>query len=180
MNRYYVHLAVAGDDSTIASVLRADERGRFNLDVATGPDPSGVCTLDVQLDAENPLEAAQAVLRVLAIDRDKVMNIRSRNGDEIDRELLEDQLLGVRELARELGVSPQRVSAMARKLGSFPTPWATLASGPVWRRAEVDRFVRAWPRKSGRPSNAAATVALGAIAGAGLVVLKGASKVAQS
>jgi hypothetical protein len=47
-------------------------------------------------------------------------------------------------------VTRQRASALARTR-DFPTPVATLASGPVWTRPSLNRFVEEWPRKNGRP-----------------------------
>jgi hypothetical protein len=57
-------------------------------------------------------------------------------------------LLGVRELAGLLGVTPQRASALARS-ATFPTPVAMLASGPVWAEPTVRLFVRDWQRQPG-------------------------------
>ena len=60
------------------------------------------------------------------------------------------ELVGVSEIAELLGVTRQRASALARTR-DFPTPVATLASGPVWTRPSLNRFVEEWPRKNGRP-----------------------------
>lgn len=60
------------------------------------------------------------------------------------------ELIGVAELADMLKVSKQRASSLARAK-SFPRPLAVLASGPVWARTTVLRFVNEWPRRPGRP-----------------------------
>ena len=60
------------------------------------------------------------------------------------------ELAGVSEIADIVGVSRQRASALA-KTAEFPTPVATLASGPVWTRPSLNRFVDKWPRRDGRP-----------------------------
>lgn len=73
--------------------------------------------------------------------------------DELDREIKTPnfpELVGVSEIADILGVTRQRASALAKTPG-FPTPVATLASGPVWTRPSLNRFVEEWPRKEGRP-----------------------------
>lgn len=57
-------------------------------------------------------------------------------------------LLGVRELAQLLAVSPQRASALARS-AQFPEPVAQLASGPVWTETSVRLFVEEWQRRPG-------------------------------
>ncbi|MGH9013084.1 MAG: hypothetical protein ACRDZ1_03975 [Acidimicrobiia bacterium] len=60
------------------------------------------------------------------------------------------ELVGVSEIAELLGVTRQRASALAQTR-EFPSPVATLASGPVWTRPSLNRFVEEWPRKDGRP-----------------------------
>lgn len=60
------------------------------------------------------------------------------------------ELVGVSEIAQLINVTRQRASALAQS-PEFPSPVATLASGPVWTRPSLNRFVEEWPRKSGRP-----------------------------
>jgi predicted DNA-binding transcriptional regulator AlpA len=54
-------------------------------------------------------------------------------------------LVGTIEIAELLGVSRQRVDQLARR-DDFPAPEAALASGRVWKRADVER----WAKKTGR------------------------------
>jgi predicted DNA-binding transcriptional regulator AlpA len=61
------------------------------------------------------------------------------------------QLVGIREIAKFLGVSPQRASELA-KSGSFPRPVTKLASGPVWLEASMRQFASDWKRVPGRPA----------------------------
>jgi Phage integrase, N-terminal SAM-like domain len=61
------------------------------------------------------------------------------------------ELVGVTELADLAGVSRQRASILARRSG-FPEPVAELASGPVWERRQVERFLADWSRRPGRPA----------------------------
>jgi hypothetical protein len=67
---------------------------------------------------------------------------------EIDRE--PERYLGVTEVARELGVSRQRVSELRSRPG-FPAPIAEIAAGPVWKASSLTRFLESWERKPGRP-----------------------------
>jgi hypothetical protein len=67
---------------------------------------------------------------------------------EIDQE--PERYLGVTEVARELGVSRQRVSELRARPG-FPAPIAELAAGPVWKASSLMRFLESWERKPGRP-----------------------------
>jgi hypothetical protein len=60
-----------------------------------------------------------------------------------------ERFVGVAEVADLLGVSKQRVSQL-EAVDGFPAPVARLASGPVWRVSNLQRFVEGWHRKPGR------------------------------
>jgi hypothetical protein len=63
-------------------------------------------------------------------------------------------ILGPAELAELLGVTPGRVRQL-RAAGKLPAPWAVLASGPVWRREDAERYAARRRTRPGRPrSNA--------------------------
>ena len=59
---------------------------------------------------------------------------------------MSDDLMGVYEIAELLGVTRQRVDELSRTHEDFPEPEATLASGRIWRRSEIE----AWARRTGR------------------------------
>lgn len=56
-----------------------------------------------------------------------------------------EHLMGVAEIAELLGVSRQRVTQLA-KVGGFPVPYDSLAMGPVWLKADIEK----WARETGR------------------------------
>jgi predicted DNA-binding transcriptional regulator AlpA len=60
------------------------------------------------------------------------------------------EYVGLAEVAETLGVSRQRVYEI-RAREDFPKPIAALASGPVWLRANLNRFIASWERRPGRP-----------------------------
>jgi prophage regulatory protein len=61
-------------------------------------------------------------------------------------------LVGLTEIAEMLEVTPQRVAQIVKAYGDFPAPDAELASGRVWKRRDVDRWIKAHPsRPRGRP-----------------------------
>ncbi len=69
------------------------------------------------------------------------------------------ELIGVTELAQLLGVTRQRASELARTGSGFPRPLRFLASGPVWDKATIMRYVDRWERRPrGRPKRVPATV----------------------
>ena len=51
-------------------------------------------------------------------------------------------LVGAHEIRAMLGVSKQRAYQITRQKG-FPDPVVRLAQGAVWRRADVERWIRA-------------------------------------
>ena len=55
-------------------------------------------------------------------------------------------LVGTAEIAEMLGVSRQRVDAIARTHEDFPAPEAVLASGRIWLRVAIED----WARSTGR------------------------------
>jgi hypothetical protein len=82
-----------------------------------------------------------------------VVRTDAMTSDEQDRDLERStfpELIGVSEVADILGVTRQRASALAKSPG-FPDPVAILASGPVWTRSSLSRFIDEWPRREGRP-----------------------------
>jgi predicted nucleic acid-binding protein len=59
----------------------------------------------------------------------------------------ESDLVGVAEIAARSGHPVSTVQSWRRRHAGFPTPFATLAAGPVWRWPSVDRWIRAEPRR---------------------------------
>jgi len=62
---------------------------------------------------------------------------------------LTPELVGVSEAAALLGWDRRRVATYVRR-GAFPMPVATLASGRVWRREDVEAFGRDRTRRPHR------------------------------
>ena len=62
----------------------------------------------------------------------------------------EDDLVGVAEIATRSGHPTSTVQSWRRRHASFPTPFANLASGPVWRWPSIERWIRGEPRRPGR------------------------------
>ena len=83
----------------------------------------------------------------------EVSRIQLERADIVDQRLARPvipELIGVGEAAEILGVSKQRVTAMAKGSG-FPRPVVELAAGPVFLRSAVEAFA-ALPRHAGRPA----------------------------
>jgi predicted DNA-binding transcriptional regulator AlpA len=54
---------------------------------------------------------------------------------------LQDDLVGVSEIAALFGVANTSAWRWTRK-ADFPAPAAVLAAGPIWKRADVERWHR--------------------------------------
>ena len=63
-----------------------------------------------------------------------------------------DELLGTKEAAALLGVRPPNFVRDHADAASFPRPVATLASGRIWLRSQVEAYARARPRRALRAS----------------------------
>ena len=77
-----------------------------------------------------------AALRRLAGDRRLIVEVTP-------------ELVGVSEAAELLGWDRRRVATYVSR-GAFPPPLATLASGRVWRREDVEAFGADRTRRKGR------------------------------
>jgi len=120
--------------------------------------------MSLWIDADQPSDALKEAGRVLAQATRKVRlpqwpiaRILLLSDEELDRELALPSfptLLGVAELAEKLGVTKQRASELASSR-RFPSPIATLASGPVWLAPSINRYLEEWERKPGRPAQSA-------------------------
>jgi hypothetical protein len=120
--------------------------------------------LAVSEDLGDPVRAAQHAVDLVTSAARKaglppwpVVKLEVTEWERFDAELDEPNtpdLVGVAELAELCGVTRQRASVLARS-GGFPEPLAELASGPVWDLRMVQRFVREWARKPGRPAKSA-------------------------
>ena len=64
---------------------------------------------------------------------------------------LQDDVLGVSEIGMLFGVARNTAWRWTRE-DAFPAPAAELASGPIWKRADVEAWHRKrQPSKGGRP-----------------------------
>lgn len=97
------------------------------------------------------LEIFEAACEKLGLTQG-IARVDVMGGEYLDRELDREPetYLGVTEVARELGVSRQRVSELRTSI-AFPAPVAEIAAGPVWRGSSLKRFIDTWERKPGRP-----------------------------
>ena len=120
-------------------------------------------SVSLTLDAPSLRDAATGVswdlltdaLREVGIPADRLLEreISARDVDLQAEDLARppDRYVGVSEVAEILGVSRQRASELRTRPG-FPAPIADLASGPVWTRGSLDRFISTWERRPGRPA----------------------------
>lgn len=155
-----------------AGAMAVDDAGRLREVTLSIDSPHG--PLQAAQDAVAALDMVTAniagdILTTLLVGLEVI------TADEQDRRLSEPaypELVGVTEIAKMLGVSRQRASALQTAAG-FPHPLQVLASGPVWPRTWVERFAETWERKGGRPRKPT-LVADGPLAAASVVVKRSA------
>jgi hypothetical protein len=103
-----------------------------------------------------PVVRIQATLTDHLEDEAAFETFVADNPDEVvwDSEWVEvitaPDLIGTQEVREMLGLSRQRLHEL-KSGGRFPEPLVELASGPVWLRPAVERFIESWDRRPGRP-----------------------------
>lgn len=137
-------LAQFGDQ---ISGIRMDEQlGRTSLTM-------NVKAADVRRAAADADLRAHQAMATVGIATGPTIRIEVMTYDELDHLLRQPaipKLVGLAEIASKLDVSRQRAGQITQR-DDFPRPVVRLAAGPVFVEDQVDAFVKAWPRKSGRP-----------------------------
>jgi hypothetical protein len=135
---------------------------------AASYDGHGI-TVQLTVTATSFLKAEEEALTVLllalrkaGIGNDGIFGAQAQTMEQLAREQEASnmpELIGVTELAQLLGVTRQRASELARTGSGFPRPLTFLASGPVWDKSTILRYVDQWERRPrGRPKRVSATV----------------------
>jgi predicted DNA-binding transcriptional regulator AlpA len=60
-------------------------------------------------------------------------------------------LVGPAEVAAMMGISRQRVDQLASTYEDFPAPEVVLATGRVWARSAIERWIAAHPKRPPGP-----------------------------
>lgn len=63
---------------------------------------------------------------------------------------MQSHLVGLSEIAEMAGVTRQAVTNWRKRFADFPKPAQTLQSGPVWHRAEAERWLKNKDRRARR------------------------------
>lgn len=169
MRVWHVHLAAEAEPGDVARV--DPEAIGALMDVlaaegAAGPVVSGgvaryeaTLTMDGAGDGRGVLHAACELFATAArragLPSYPLVRLEIVTDEDRERELSRTNLpdlVGVAETADILGVSRQRVSALAAGNAAFPRPVMRLAAGPVWLRPAIEQFERQWGRRAGRPA----------------------------
>lgn len=88
-------------------------------------------------------------VQVSADDRDECLRLLEEAAGVHDAFIVEvmPSLAGVAEAAAIMGWDKRRVITYLRR-GSFPQPFASLASGRIWRRGDVEAYAAAWRKRA--------------------------------
>jgi hypothetical protein len=149
--------AVADFEAQLASLATALDQ--YSAVVSMNADRAGygaTLSLDGPLDAGGAVDAAVRIFieqaRAAELPEWPVVRVEALTFAAHDVGVGErnvPDLVGVVEIARVLGISRQRASKLTKQRG-FPEPVVRLASGSVWTRLSLDRFIEQWTRKPGR------------------------------
>lgn len=132
--------------------------------VTTGtPDARTGCTwgATISLDITDPGDATRKALLIVqsaahdvGLPWHGVHRLEVLSDDALDEDLAAPDagvdLVGIAEVAEMLDITRQRASMLQTK-GDFPRPLTKLASGPVWRRHDIEVWAKTWTRAPGRP-----------------------------
>jgi hypothetical protein len=107
------------------------------------------------IDAESIGAAINlAAKKVKALVPGHVARAEGALPEEHDRRVQEEkarsELVGITEIAAYLELSKQRAFTLSKR-EDFPEPVQRLASGAIWRKADLSTFAEGWQRKAGRP-----------------------------
>lgn len=129
-------------------------------------------TLEFDVDADSPgraavcgQEIAEDLLPRVGAHVMALRSVRAMSVAEQERFVASPAvpaLVDVAEVARQLGVTKQRV-AQLRNRPDFPDPVAELDARPVWTEASVACFVQSWHRRPGRRPKTASVEAAPAL-----------------
>lgn len=143
-------------DERQLAVVSDEAHGTIAYDSATGalrftvttPDPDADMITVLRYGAETVTRAVRAAGAAADIREGRVIT-----WEDYEAETFRPGagFAGAAEAADLLGVSRQRLADI-RKQPAFPQPVADLKAGPVWDRAEIERFTRGWDRRAGRPA----------------------------
>jgi len=89
-----------------------------------------------------------AILKVGTPHQFRIVDVEVETAEHFETRLNEPdpELVGIAELSALLNVSRARASALAARR-DFPAPYARLASGPVWMKANLSRWLAEWKRR---------------------------------
>lgn len=161
---YSVLIEASGDDPTAVT----DNAVHALLDellprgaTVTGGEGSLAWSAQIFVDAA---DAAGAVIMALALVTraagnaglplwpvTRVSAVREDSLDDDHARPSRPDLVSAPEIAEILGVTAQRVHALAAANSSFPQPFYRLRTGRIWDLAAIEKFDAEWDRKPGRP-----------------------------
>lgn len=128
---------------------------------AAGSAGAGMLDVQLSVEADSIVTAATQALRVFTNALRKagsprrygIMAMDVETAEHLEARLRQPDppMVGISELAQLLGVTKQRASQLAQRR-DFPAPYQQLASGPIWRKGDLSRFMEEWSRRPGRPT----------------------------
>lgn len=123
---------------------------------AVGSFSATALGVQLSLEASSPETAVVKALRTFrnalhkaGIEQEpQIVDVDVEAAEHMEARLREPdpELVGISELAALLAVTQQRASQLAARR-DFPAPYQRLASGPVWFKHSLSRFLEEWEQK---------------------------------
>jgi hypothetical protein len=123
---------------------------------AVGSFSATALGVQLSLEASSPetavvkaLRTFRNALRKAGVEQEQqIVDIEVEVAEHMEARLRDPdpELVGISELAALLSVTQQRASQLAARR-DFPAPYQRLASGPVWFKHSLSRFLEEWEQK---------------------------------
>jgi hypothetical protein len=110
----------------------------------------------VQVDTVDTVDAFRAVSQALELldVSGPVVRVEAMTAEEAERQLASPtlpDLVGILDIQELAGLRTKQRAHQVTELPGFPPPALATRAGRLWVRAAVERFLRQWPRRPGRP-----------------------------
>jgi hypothetical protein len=107
----------------------------------------------LQVNADDALRAVSQALDLLEVSG-PVVRVDAMTVEETEHQLASPalpDLVGILDIQELAGLRTKQRAHQVTELPGFPPPALATRAGRLWTRAAVERFLRQWPRRPGRP-----------------------------
>ena len=150
MTAWIVEVRVIGQLSATSAARMRRRLSSWQLTLAVEDDS---WSARPQVDADDALRAVSQALELLEVPG-PVVQVNAMTIEEAERQLASPRLpdlVGILDIQELAGLRTKQRAHQVTVLPGFPPPALATRAGRLWVRAAVERFLRQWPRRTGRP-----------------------------